>query len=439
MFTSPVISIKNIGKKYHLGFNHEGIGYKTIRDTIANGLKRIVKRPTPILVNKSMDNILLNNSITKSSDNSKEFWALKNISFDVKQGEVVGIIGRNGAGKSTLLKILSEITEPTEGEIRIRGRVVSLLEVGTGFHKELSGRENIYMNGAILGMTRTEIRAKFDEIVAFAEVEKFIDTPVKRYSSGMYVRLAFSVAAHLEPRILLVDEVLSVGDVVFQKKCLGKMEKVAGEGRTILFVSHNMGQISKLCSRVISLNDGRVQADGDPENVIKEYIYSRVSLLKNKKIEGVNILESNYVNLQSFSIYGEDVDTLPRTGKPLNIELLFNFKRPILSPGVRLFVRTLQGIDLLYLTSTPLGRLVVDKAEGKIRFKLTIDELLLTSGQYILAVGVNRVGQVDYLIPNEICQFEVEPDDYYAVGIHLFNTKVGVMAAKHHWSFKKED
>ena len=193
-----------------------------------------------------------------AGDTTEEFWALKDVSFEVKRGEVLGIIGRNGAGKSTLLKVLSRITEPTEGRVTIEGRVASLLEVGTGFHPELTGRENVYLNGAILGMTRAEIKRKFDEIVDFSGVERFLDTPVKRYSSGMYVRLAFAVAAHLEPEILIIDEVLAVGDAEFQKKCLGKMQDVAGHGRTVLFVSHNMGAIERLCDNVVVLSQGRV-------------------------------------------------------------------------------------------------------------------------------------------------------------------------------------
>ncbi|MBI3951593.1 MAG: ABC transporter ATP-binding protein, partial [Acidobacteria bacterium] len=206
--------------------------------------------------------------------NSGTIWALRDVSFEIKQGEVVGIIGRNGAGKSTLLKILSRITEPTEGYAEIHGRVGSLLEVGTGFHPELTGRENIYLNGAILGMKRTEIERKFDEIVAFAEVEKFIDTPVKHYSSGMYLRLAFAVAAHLEPEILLVDEVLAVGDAAFQKKCLGKMEDIGAQGRTVLFVSHNMPAVSRLCRRAILLDEGSVLRDGASHQVISAYLAS---------------------------------------------------------------------------------------------------------------------------------------------------------------------
>src|SRR5207244_3345082 len=206
---------------------------------------------------------------------SEDFWALKDVSFEVRQGEVIGIIGRNGAGKSTLLKILSRITDPTEGRVTINGRVASLLEVGTGFHPELTGRENIYLNGAILGMTRAEIGRKFDEIVAFAEVEKFLDTPVKRYSSGMYVRLAFAVAAHLEPEILVVDEVLAVGDAEFQKKCLGKMSTVASGGRTVLFVSHNLTAIESLCHSCIALQRGRIFTRGSPTDVLDKYLGSR--------------------------------------------------------------------------------------------------------------------------------------------------------------------
>jgi lipopolysaccharide transport system ATP-binding protein len=239
------IRVQNLGKLYRIGeAGHGAFRYKSLRDVLSNPFRR------------------------RSSPNSETIWALKDVSFEVKPGEVVGIIGRNGAGKSTLLKILSRITEPTEGFVEIRGRVGSLLEVGTGFHPELTGRENIYLNGAILGMKKAEIAKKFDEIVAFAEVEKFIDTPVKHYSSGMYVRLAFAVAAHLEPEILLVDEVLAVGDAAFQKKCLGKMGDVAKQGRTVLFVSHNMRAIEALCSRAALLDCGRIVIDDRPSEVV---------------------------------------------------------------------------------------------------------------------------------------------------------------------------
>ena len=241
-----VIRADNLGKRYTLGASGQG-SYMTLRDKLTD-------------LSKSLTRGLIT---LKKQSKPEDFWALQDINFEVKQGEIVGFIGRNGAGKSTLLKILSRITEPTTGQVEIEGRVASLLEVGTGFHPELTGRENIYLNGAVLGMARTEITRKFDEIVEFSEVEKFLDTPVKRYSSGMYVRLAFAVAAHLEPSVLVVDEVLAVGDTAFQKKCLGKMGDVASkEGRTVLFVSHNMTTINALCSRAYLLETGHITAEG---------------------------------------------------------------------------------------------------------------------------------------------------------------------------------
>jgi lipopolysaccharide transport system ATP-binding protein len=263
--SEAAICVEGLGKKYRIGEKHER--YKTLRDTLADAAFR------PFRAIRSW--IYPNGDDHKSSDNI--VWALRDVSFDIKRGEVVGVIGRNGAGKSTLLKILSCITEPTEGHADIHGRVGSLLEVGTGFHPELTGRENIYLNGAILGMKKAEIDRKFDEIVAFAEVEKFIDTPVKHYSSGMHVRLAFAVAAHLEPEILLVDEVLAVGDLAFQQKCLGKMGDVARGGRTILFVTHQMNQIRRLCERCIWLDGGRVRRTGPTAEAVSAYEAAMIS------------------------------------------------------------------------------------------------------------------------------------------------------------------
>lgn len=255
---TPIIEVNNLGKRYDIA--HMRGGYVALRDVIAT----VARRPFSFLKHKTKQAVGL--------EKKEVFWALKGVSFCVKKGEVVGVIGANGAGKSTLLKILSQITPPSEGEVILRGRVGSLLEVGTGFHPELTGRENIFLNGAILGMKKKEIAAKFDEIVSFAGIEKFLDTPVKHYSSGMYVRLAFSVAAHMEPDILLVDEVLAVGDAEFQKKCLGKMDEITRkEGRTILFVSHNMAAMQELCDRVILLDKGKVQAIGPTEDIIRQY------------------------------------------------------------------------------------------------------------------------------------------------------------------------
>jgi lipopolysaccharide transport system ATP-binding protein len=279
-----IIKVENLGKKYSIQHQGERERYVALRDVIARGATAPLRWIAEQRAKRRAQSVENNGNGAGSNGRAalplalsampreEEFWALRGVSFEVKQGEVVGIIGRNGAGKSTLLKILSQITEPTEGRVRIRGRVASLLEVGTGFHPELTGRENIFVNGAILGMTRAEIAKKFDEIVAFAEIEKFLDTPVKRYSSGMYVRLAFAVAAHLEPEILIVDEVLAVGDVEFQKKCLGKMSEVARGGRTVLFVSHNMAAISGLTARGIVFNAGQLMFDGPTDVAIEHYI-----------------------------------------------------------------------------------------------------------------------------------------------------------------------
>ncbi|MBM3129903.1 MAG: ABC transporter ATP-binding protein [Chloroflexi bacterium] len=271
------LRVENLSKLYKIGKAQRR--HDTLRDALTDLLPRIPRINTNRKEKEKISEIRAirgKESISNNSWQEDTIWALKDVSFDVKRGEVVGIIGRNGAGKSTLLKILSRITEPTKGRALIDGRVGSLLEVGTGFHPELTGRENIYLNGAILGMTRREIALKFDEIVAFAEIEKFLDTPVKRYSSGMYVRLAFAVAAHLEPEILLVDEVLAVGDAAFQKKCLGKMGDVAKEGRTVLFVSHNMHAVRNLCSRSILMESGRVEENGNTEAVITRYLKGTV-------------------------------------------------------------------------------------------------------------------------------------------------------------------
>jgi lipopolysaccharide transport system ATP-binding protein len=290
-----VIRVEGLGKKYLIGHEAERERYVALRDVITRTAKNAWRKVTDTVRTRE---IVAGNAV-------EEFWALKDVSFEIRRGEVLGVIGRNGAGKSTLLKILSRITEPSEGRVTINGRVASLLEVGTGFHPELTGRENIYLNGAILGMTRVEIKRKFDEIVAFAEVEKFLDTPVKRYSSGMYVRLAFAVAAHLEPEILVVDEVLAVGDAEFQKKCLGKMGEVARGGRTILFVSHNMPTVRHLCSRAILLaGGGHKTYEGSSEGAIIRYIQSARS---GKALEDIQRLIEQFPSDPSFRLDGVDV------------------------------------------------------------------------------------------------------------------------------------
>jgi lipopolysaccharide transport system ATP-binding protein len=295
---SIAIKAEHLSKKYIIGHARQE-HYSTLRETIMNGVKNFRSK--------------LQTNLTKNSETqthlTEEFWALNDVSFEIKYGERVGIIGRNGAGKSTLLKVLSRITEPSKGRIAINGRVASLLEVGTGFHPELTGRENIFLNGAILGMSRADILRKFDEIVDFSEVEKFLDTPVKRYSSGMYVRLAFAVAAHLEPEVLVVDEVLAVGDAQFQKKCLGKMEGVAREGRTVLFVSHNMPAIKSLCQRAILLKQGQVDADGDAPSITDRYLsLNKVnqSFLRWERPPEVKMLYDDFIDIKEYSITDAD-------------------------------------------------------------------------------------------------------------------------------------
>jgi lipopolysaccharide transport system ATP-binding protein len=306
----PVITVSGLGKRYVLAHEQRS---DTLRDTLTSGVRGMLRR------------------FTRGRDpTSEEFWALRDVGFSITQGEVVGIVGRNGAGKSTLLKILSRITEPTTGRITLRGRVASLLEVGTGFHPELSGRENIFLNGAILGMSRAEIRRKFDEIVAFAEVERFLDTPVKHYSSGMYVRLAFAVAAHLEPEILIIDEVLAVGDAEFQKKCLGKMRSVArNEGRTVLFVSHNTSAVQALCSRLLVLKAGQLTYSGGVAEGLQQYLDTG-SQKSGQAVDHQAPADGAPVRCLSLTVNGRPGDQLDLadTLAPLAIEMLLEVTAP---------------------------------------------------------------------------------------------------------------
>jgi lipopolysaccharide transport system ATP-binding protein len=343
MKNNVAIKVENLGKKYVI--NHEvGKNDDNFREMFVNSTKKIINKFNPF-----------NKPVESSSESTKEdFWALNDINFEINRGDKVGIIGRNGAGKSTLLKVLSRITEPTTGKIHINGRIASLLEVGTGFHPELTGRENIYLNGAILGMSRKEIKTKFDEIVAFAEVDKFLDTPVKRYSSGMYVRLAFSVAAHLEPEILVVDEVLAVGDAAFQKKCLGKMDDVAKEGRTILFVSHNMQAIKQLCNKFISLKDGELLDIGDDELIISEYLskaYVSSSGLFNMRQIIDNLPIDPIFKLKDIKLIQDNnkIFTLAENGKDISISIKYDVLQKI--SGLRLYIDITDDSDTLLFRS----------------------------------------------------------------------------------------
>ncbi len=385
--SDTVIRVENLGKKYILGHQKQE-RYTALRDVIANKSKSVGRKLLKPLGKKISDPTI------------DEFWALKDVSFEIKQGDRVGIIGRNGAGKSTLLKILSRITEPTKGSIRIKGRVASLLEVGTGFHPELTGRENIYLNGAILGMSKEEIKRKFDEIVAFAEVEKFLDTPVKRYSSGMYVRLAFAVAAHLEPEILVVDEVLAVGDAQFQKKCLGKMKEVSGEGRTVLFVSHNMPAIRTLCSTAIVLNKGQVISSGGINHCLASYetqnLQNQSSIWIRKSDKQGGSLVITKINS---ALHGEQ----PNLALELDIVLESRSKHKA----------AFLAVDILDNTGTGLMQ-ALPKIEGFLEdrhpqhlVKITIDLPPLIPSQYLASVWVGSHNTETLDEVKEAIMFEV--------------------------------
>lgn len=368
-----VIRAENLGKSYIIGHEKQE-RYTALRDVMVNKVKNIAAKTRQILKGGQLI----------AGGEMEEFWALKNLNFEIKQGDRVGIIGRNGAGKSTLLKVLSRITEPTTGKVSLKGRVASLLEVGTGFHPELTGRENIYLNGAILGMSRVEIKRKFDEIVDFSGVEKFLDTPVKRYSSGMYVRLAFAVAAHLEPEILVVDEVLAVGDVEFQKKCLGKMEDVSNkEGRTILFVSHNMQAIQSLCNYGILLQTGQISQKGDIYKVLNKYlITSDVKTNVFKFIEQKDL--PVYATQLSVLDYEENSVNEISFGKPWTIKI--NFTVNELTENVIIGLGMVNEFGVAIRTSWQKPQ-ALNAGEYTAVFKE--NTLSFSSGSYRLLVGIS--------------------------------------------------
>lgn len=380
---STVITVENLGKKYSIT-HQQREEYSCLRDVITNGVTSLGKK----LFNPFRRTLTTNSSpiITAVED----FWALQDVSFEVKQGDRIGIIGRNGAGKSTLLKILSRITEPTTGSIRIKGRVASLLEVGTGFHPELTGRENIFLNGAVLGMQREEIRRKFDEIVDFAEIEKFLDTPVKRYSSGMYVRLAFAVAAYLEPEILIVDEVLSVGDAQFQKKCLGKMEEVGGEGRTVLFVSHNMAVMQSLCPRACLLEDGKFVQMGPSAEVVSAYLGTVFLTSGNRELsERRDRVGGIMLRLMSFDIVDLDGASLLDIpcGKGAGFEIKFQVSS-ISITNLRFCISLIEKSSGRHVTefNSYYGSSEIYTCErGEHKFSFIVNKMPLAPGEYIVS------------------------------------------------------
>jgi len=403
--SDAIITVEGLGKKYRLG-QRSNERYTALRDVLTDKAKSLFRR------NGNPRSDIRN-------PQSNEIWALRDVSFEVKQGEVIGIIGRNGAGKSTLLKILSRITEPTTGRVRLKGRVASLLEVGTGFHPELTGRENIFLNGAVLGMTRAEIQRKFDEIIDFAEVEKFLDTPVKRYSSGMYVRLAFAVAAHLEPEILVVDEVLAVGDAEFQKKCLGKMESVSKrEGRTVLFVSHNMAAVKHLCSQAMLLQEGRLVLRTDTEEVIEQYVsgsnsemWTRTDLRHHKnRLPGA----IPFFTEMEIAVNGLASNT-PRMGEGLEIKLSYESPRVLSGLRIGITINDRHGQRLVAFSADQQAPEVLNNAPRAGTISCRIPSVnLIPNFYHITVISADNEGEIDRI--EDCCTIEILTEDVFGTG-----------------------
>jgi lipopolysaccharide transport system ATP-binding protein len=384
-----IIEVKHLSKKYGIGIDTT---YKTLSESITSAVRHPIK------------------TLKDFRSQNETFWALKDVNFEVKRGEVLGIIGRNGAGKSTLLKILSRITYPTEGEVRLLGRVGSLLEVGTGFHSELSGRENIYFNGSILGMKKREIDEKFDEIVKFSGVEKFLDTPVKRYSSGMQVRLAFSVAANLDPEILVVDEVLAVGDVEFQKKCLGKMSEVAEGGRTVLFVSHNTGAIQNLCQRCILLNKGHIINNGETADVISQYL--NIGLQVSDKSVFKRDISNKKLAFTDINLYNTKGEIITKSTSDENILVVINYDLNVQLTGVQICFEIFDQNGICILSSTNFDSNIkmrtISQKPGKYVAKCLLNTSFLRNGLYSITIN-SSIPHVEYLDEIEFAtRFEIE-------------------------------
>ena len=412
--SNVVIQVEGLSKRYRIGKRE---GYLTLRDSLARS-------------SRSIFNLFRGKETEKYKADNNYIWALRDISFKVKKGEIVGIIGKNGAGKSTLLKILSRITEPTNGYAEIYGRVGSLLEVGTGFHPELTGRENIYLNGAILGMKKVEIESKFDEIVDFAEVENFLDTPVKHYSSGMYVRLAFAVAAHLEPEILLVDEVLAVGDVEFQKKCLGKMGDVAHEGRTILFVSHNMASIVKLCTSTIWVENGNLRVMGDTEEVVQSYLSSGLSTSEGRVVfheprESLDAFIRSVELLNKHGVIESRFDIL----SPIKVNILFSCKRRFLNGRIFVAVMRYDGVTVFSSTTSDYKDDPNPIEPGVYCASLLIPGRFLAEGAYLLSVAFGEVPLKRLDAHENVLRFEVIGQHFY----DRWERNIGMLAYPFEW------
>lgn len=423
----PVISVEHLSKAYRIGVKEE------IPDTLMGAMKNVVTAPWKNFkslrrLNTSTDSLVAEPETKVPESSSDTLWALQDVSFEINQGDVVGIIGRNGAGKSTLLKVLSRITEPTNGRVVIRGRVSSLLEVGTGFHPELTGRENVYMNGTILGMSKKEIDRKFDEIVNFSGVEKFLDTPTKRYSSGMQVRLAFAVAAHLEPEILIVDEVLAVGDAEFQKKCIGKIKDVAQGGRTVLLVSHNMSIMETICSDALQFKNGVLARSGIARDVLRKYTTDvalaseapmRRPLNFEKKIDKVEIVDANH-----------NVTAVVRSGDDIVFRVYFDSVQPLPNSRIGIRIDSISGARMLHYQSDLITGGLID-VPNKGHIDCIVPRFPLMPGTYSASIAVfSERRHVDHLEP--AIEFMVEMGDFYRTG-RIPNGQLGQFLSPAKW------
>ncbi|HEV2835606.1 MAG TPA: ABC transporter ATP-binding protein [Pyrinomonadaceae bacterium] len=412
---TPIVKVENLSKVYQIGA--KTAGYATLRESLTNALR------------SPFANLRRKNASTES------IWALRDVSFTVMPGEAMGIIGQNGAGKSTLLKILSRITEPTTGRAELYGRAGSLLEVGTGFHPELTGRENIFLNGAILGMTRPEIQRKFDEIVAFAELEKFLDTPVKRYSSGMYMRLAFSVAAHLDPEILVVDEVLAVGDAAFQKKCLGRMRDISTEGRTVLFVSHNMAAIRSLCQRGVLLANGRKLFEGTAGECVDRYL-AEITQHTTNEVDLSNLRRPLKpfelpLRMSKVRLASRDGRPLVRFGDTIEVELLFSVVEPLEEVVVGLNISSPDSVVLTECRTSQSYGAIEQLAPGEYSVKCRIEQNIFSPGLYFLNVGARCASKLLDYVPQAMT-FEIYSDE--AVASLWLNDLAGYVRIDSEWT-----
>ncbi|HLH30339.1 MAG TPA: ABC transporter ATP-binding protein [Terriglobia bacterium] len=409
------IHVEGLGKRYRIGQYEK---YRALRDTLTDAMYAPAR----------MLSALMSGKRNGSGRGANYFWALSDVSMDIREGEVVGLIGRNGAGKSTLLKILSRLTEPTQGRARIRGRVGSLLEVGTGFHPELTGRENIYLSGAILGMRKREIDRNFDAIVDFAEMGKFVDTPVKFYSSGMYVRLAFAVAAHLEPEVLLIDEVLAVGDAGFQKKCLGKMDDIAGTGRTIIFVSHNMAAVQNLCTSAYLLSDGRVAASGNTNEIVSQYLKEVSSVEQKPLSERTDRHGSGKIRFEKFRVLSEGQEGFAVFGNDTRLLISYTASAPLRNVHISMGIYTPFGQAAAYLSNELVGKFF-EEAPREGVFECRIDKLPLIPGTYSVNVFCTVNGVIaDYV--KDAARFTVQDGDFYGSG-KLPPKDYGAVAVRH--------